>query len=301
MIISSEYKYDVSIIIVNYRTQCMIVDCLETIRDHVKDMAYEVIVVDNASGEDYKSYIESRVPGMCSYVDLKENIGFGRGNNAGVEISSGRNIFFLNPDTLLLNNAVKILSDYLDCNERVGAVGGNLYDENMKAALSYRRIMPGIWWEFNEILGFLPEKIIYGKNRRFNYGRQPLKVGYITGADLMVPRKVFDEVKGFCPDFFMYYEETDLCLRISELGYLVVNNPGAKIQHLEGKSFTNELNKARLERIERGRATYLRRNCKGLSGKVCDILHHLLLKSRVLIKNSESCRCRLEFIEKNSN
>lgn len=292
------YGCDVSIIIVNYHTQRLIADCLESVLRLTKDVAYEVIIVDNASGPGYKEPIENVAPGFCRYVDLKENIGFGRANNEGFRIAEGRNLLCLNPDTVLLNNAVKILSDYLDSHPKAGAVGGNLYDGDMRPALSYRRIFPGVWWEFNELIGFLPEKMIYGGNRVYNTTKKPICVKYITGADLMIKRGVLDRSGGFSSDFFMYYEETDLCRRISRMGYDVVSVPEARIQHLEGKSFGDTLQKGRLERIETGREIYIRRNCGRLGGAISDLLHYLLLKSRAVLARSESCGYRLEVFEK---
>lgn len=293
----SRYVYDVTVIIVNYRTQNLIKDCLRSLLTHVRDISYEVIVVDNASGEDYKTVIEEEFPNLCRYVDMKENVGFGRANNAGVEIASGRNIFYLNPDTILLNNAVKILSDYLDNHKEVGAVGGNLYDADMQPTLSFRRMMPGVWWEINELAGFIPERLRYGKNVKFNNTGKPLRVGYITGADLMIPARIVAETGGFSPEFFMYYEETDLCRRITGTGLSVVSVPAARICHLEGRSFDGSLNKNRLKRIEIGRATYIRRNCNAISGRISNSLHCLLLKSRVWFRKSEFCRYRLDVIK----
>ena len=122
---------DVSVIIVNYKTVPLILDCLESLRAKTKGITYEVIVVDNNSGDDFQERILERFPEV-QCLPLPENVGFGRANNEGLKIAKGRNIFFLNPDTLLLNNAIKILSDYLDGHPQVGACGGNLYDAEMK-------------------------------------------------------------------------------------------------------------------------------------------------------------------------
>lgn len=85
------------------------------------------------------------------YKYLPENLGFGRANNIGINLSKGRNVLFLNSDTVLLNNAVKILSDFLDLNLNVGACGGNLYDGCMNPAQSYRMMLPSVAWELNSL------------------------------------------------------------------------------------------------------------------------------------------------------
>lgn len=231
---------ELSIIIVNYNTSVLIKNLLKTIEERTEGISYEVIVVDNKPTEqfsiDLKEYQDKII-----YIPLRENVGFGRANNEGVKIAKGRNIFFLNPDTLLVNNATKILSDYLDKNEKVGACGGNLYDKDMNPIHSFIRMLPSPIWDLNSLLGNLIFKSLYGKNIQFNYTGKPLSVGYVTGADMMVKRSVLDAVGAFDKDFFMYYEETELSYRIKKAGYDIISVPEAEIIHLEGQSFsTNE-------------------------------------------------------------
>ena len=152
------------------------------------------------SNDNYKNRIMDEYPDVLC-ISLAENVGFGRANNEGIRGAKGRNFFFLNPDTILLNDALTILSDYLDTHKNVGACGGNLYDENLSPSLSYRRILPSIVWEINDLLYQVPEKIFYRNNRRFNETGKPMKVAYITGADLMVKRETLIEVGLFSPSF----------------------------------------------------------------------------------------------------
>lgn len=291
---------DVSIIIVNYHTAAFIVDCLRSVYEKTEGIEFEVIIVDNASGDGYEETIASEFPGKdIKFITLEENVGFGRANNAGFEIAKGRNLLCLNPDTILINNAVKILSDYLDDNPDVGACGGNLYDEKMKPALSFRRMLPGIKWELNELLHLWIDKIQYGKNQRFNFSSEPLNVGYITGADLMMPKWVVEKDGGYSPDFFMYYEETDLCCRIHRMGLRVVSVPAAEIQHLEGGSFdTSSINYSRLQRSERGRLTYMRRNLSGGSRYIANAIYRAFLWSRAVLKKDEEYRFRNKILNR---
>lgn len=282
---------DVTIIIVNYHTEQLIADCLCSVREQTEGVDYEVIVVDNSGDESYKRVIEQAVPGMCRFVDMPDNVGFGRANNAGAAISRGRNLFFLNPDTILLNNAVKLLSDFLDSHPEAGACGGNLYDADMLPSLSFRRILPGVRWELNEFFSRIPDKIRYGKNRRFNHTGRPMEVGYITGADLMIRKELFEQVEGFSPAFFMYYEETDLCKRIKDKGMSVVSVPEAEIQHLEGASFGNKkVNYKQIENLIKARYIYNRRNLSKVRLIVSDLIFDATINSRILITGSERCR-----------
>lgn len=286
---------DVTIIYVNYHTSDLIVDSLRSVFELTTGLDYEIIVVDNNSEPDLQDKLSSFFPRhdiKCLLLD--ENVGFGRANNVGAAIAKGRYLFYLNPDTVLVNNAVKILSDFLDNNPDAGAVGGNLYDGDMFPMLSFRRFRPGIQWEFNELFHHIPERIRYGKNLRFNFGKNPLSVGYVSGADMMVRVEIERILKGFSPAFFMYYEETDYCARIWKLGYQVISVPSAKIKHLEGGSFENaDINEKRLARSEVSRLIYYRRNVSHMKYKICNILYYLFLKSRVALTRAEGYRVRL--------
>lgn len=244
---------DVSIIIVNYKTLPLIVNCINSIIQKSTGISYEIIVVDNNSSDNFSECLKEKFGSLVTCVQLAENIGFGRANNEGVKIAKGRNILFLNPDTLLINNAIKILSDYLDANPKVGACGGNLYNEDMSPVLSYSMLLPSIEWELNLLSGSLLEKMRWGKNAQFNHSNLKREVGYITGADMMVRYSVLDKVGCFSKHFFMYYEDSELAYRIKRTGYLIVSVPDARIQHLVGKSLGGKVfNPKRILFVERG-------------------------------------------------
>jgi GT2 family glycosyltransferase len=97
--------------------------------------------------------------------------------------------------------------------------------------------------------------LLYG-SYDFNNTDKPKKVGYITGADMMVKRNILDKIGGFNPIFFMYYEETELSFRIKKEGYDIISVPSAKIIHLESKSFTSSVKKQKL--VLQSRKNYLK-------------------------------------------
>ena len=243
---------DVSIIIVNYNTTSLVVNAIDSLFQKTRDITFEIIVVDNASNDDPEKRLLEE---FCevSIIKLKENIGFGRANNEGLKKARGRNILFLNSDTLLLTNSVKILSDYLDTHPKVGACGGNLYNVNGKPIYSYHRLIPGIFSEELAVLTMgISNRFIY--QPFFNYTSHPIAVGNVSGANMMVSRKVLDEVGIFDPDFFMYSEETELSWRIKRKGYKIMNVPQSKIVHLEGKSF--KVPETRMRMMLESRAKY---------------------------------------------
>ncbi|KAA6312508.1 N-acetylglucosaminyl-diphospho-decaprenol L-rhamnosyltransferase [termite gut metagenome] len=283
---------DVSIIIVNYNTCDLTSQCLASVYENTKDVSFEIIVVDNNSSDNSVQYIKDRFSQII-FIENDSNYGFGRANNKGIEIAKGRNILFLNSDTKLLNNAVKILSDYLDRNILVGICGGNLFDEEMKPAHSYRMILPSIQWEMGLFFGNGLNKIVCRKNRIFNYTGKPREVAYITGADLMIKRNVLDSVGYFSSAFFMYYEETDLCCRVHHKGYKIRSLPDAKIQHLEGKSFHNKMSYGKLLVQNESRLLYYRYHHKKSYIKIVNILYLWLNLSRIIFYNRKSWKYEL--------
>lgn len=225
---------DVSIIIVNYNTCSLTLDCIKSVKEKTRDCSYEIIVVDNASNDDSKQVLSAI--NDITYIYLEKNLGFGGGNNEGIKKAKGRNIFLLNSDTLLINDAVSILSHTLDSNEAIGVCGGNLYDVNNEPTNSYEMHLPSFVWELNKVSNYRLFRYIYRKNRYFNTKNRLLKVGYISGADMMIRKSALDKVGMFDTHFFMYYEETELTYRIKKAGYSCISNPEAKIIHLEGGS-----------------------------------------------------------------
>ncbi|MDR2407316.1 MAG: glycosyltransferase family 2 protein [Bacteroidales bacterium] len=251
---------DVSIIIVNYNTIKFLINAIDSVFERTRDIEFEIIVVDNNSSDNSKNIVQEKYGDNVTYLALPENVGFGRANNAAAKIAKGRNLFFLNPDTILMNNAIKILSDYLDYHEQVALCGGNLYDEYNNPIHSFRRTLSPIFGELNRLFFRFPEKIIYGKNSIFNHTNNPLGVAYITGADMMIRRNVFDITNGFDKEFFMYYEETELAYRMHKLKYKIMNIPNARIIHLEGKSIFSDLDRVKKELVARRLFLFKTRN-----------------------------------------
>lgn len=248
---------DVSIIYVNYKTASLILDSIKSVQKNTKGVEYEFVVVDNASEVYDLELIQKHCPqAIC--VQALENLGFGRANNLGLEHASGDYIFFLNPDTILRNNAIGVLCHFMKDNPSVGACGGNLYDEEGNATTSFSRKYPSFLWELLGIL-YIPSLCISSRRSLFfNYEGRPIKVASITGADLMVRRSVLSSIGGgFDADFFMNYEETELCLRIHRSGWDIYSVPSAQIIHLEGRAAY--IKQSRLYFLYEGQYIYFRK------------------------------------------
>lgn len=230
---------DVSVIIVNYNTKGITQSCINSIFAKTEVVSFEVILVDNGStdGSVETFSADSRI----LFIPLNKNVGFGKANNAGLEHASGEYVFFLNSDTRLLNNAVKGFYDFAEKHkvEKIGGIGCRLKKADLSYCHSYGQF-PSIFVELWKPI-ILPLSRLLGM--RYDYLDKPYNskdvfcVDYVTGADLFVNRSVIDECGAFDPDFFMYYEETEMQHRWTKAGYnsMIISSP--QIQHLEGASY----------------------------------------------------------------
>lgn len=237
---------DVSIIFVNYKTKDLTINAIESVFEKTQNINFEIFVVDNASNDGSIEAIEQKFPNV-NIIKNPVNSGFGAANNLAIKRAGGKYIFCLNTDTLLVNNAIKILFDFMEKeeNKNVGVCGGYLENAEgipMDCGGNFPNITE-ILWKFG-IRNIFKEK--YKKYKlTINSGdiKHCKKIEYITGADIMFRKSVLDKTGLFDETFFMYYEETDLCYRIKKAGYLIKYVPEAKIIHLEGKSSNSTINK----------------------------------------------------------
>ena len=230
-------KKDVSIILVNYKTKDLTRNCINSIVEKTQNLSYEIFVVDNDSQDGTCEMIKTEFP-WVKLIENPKNSGFGAANNLAIRQSSSKYVFLLNTDTILVNNAIKILCDFMDSNITVGACGANLYDENMEHVHSYG-VFPTVKRQFLKtfmLRWFFPKELRAMKDKGLNEKNSLKSVDYITGADVMIKKSVLDEVGIFNERFFMYFEENELQFRIRKAGYEIFINPEAKIIHLHDKS-----------------------------------------------------------------
>lgn len=228
---------DVSVIFVNYKTPELTVNAINSVYEKTENLDFEIIVVDNNSNDGSVEFLKSKFPGV-KIIENSENSGFGAANNLAIKISDAKYVFCLNTDTLIVNNAIKILFDFMEKNLRVGACGGFLTDENGSPV-----DCGGNFPNFTEILWkFGPRYVFKQAYKKYKLTINSAdtvhtkRLGYITGADIMFRKSVLADVGLFDEKFFMYYEETDLCKRIKNAGFDIKFVPSAKIVHLEGQS-----------------------------------------------------------------
>ena len=225
---------DVSVIIVNYNTLQMTQECIDSIFEKTKGVDFEVILVDNASTDGSREHFENEK--RIKYIYNELNLGFGRANNLGFEYATGNYIFFLNSDTLLLNNAIYEFFIYMESHSSdIGCVGCELQDQSGKLSYSFSTF-PNLVFFIGMVL-----KVYHIKSSSFFppnkfEGKHPIIVDYTSGADMFVRRYVLDTCGLFDKDFFMYFEEVEMQNRFKDKGYAshIIDTP--KIIHLLGGS-----------------------------------------------------------------
>lgn len=289
------YSLDVSIILVNYNTTNLLLQAIKSIYEKSENFSYEIIVVDNNSPDNPKKALIDAFDHKVKYIQLHENIGFGRANNEGIKIAQGRNLFLLNTDTYLINNAIYILMNYIDSHPLVGSCGGSLYKANMEPAYSYHKVPYGILsYELNECTLGISNRFI--KHPYYNNSDKVISVGNISGANLMLKHDVIKKVGMFDPIFFMYCEESELSWRIRKAGYKNMNVPQAKIVHLGGQS-SAIIEKKKLMELD-GRKKYYIKTRGYLYFKIANIMLLWGINLRICLyrirKNQEVLnQCRL--------
>lgn len=215
----------VSIIIPVYNQFAYTFNCLESLSVNLSsDLAYEIIIVNDASTDDTLEQLATLVKGIKVLTNA-ENSGFIRSCNYGASQAKGQYLYFLNNDTRILENCLESLLKLIVNNPRVGAVGSKLIYANSK-----QQEAGGIIW--NSADGWNYGRLDSPDEPEYNYVRP---VDYCSGASLLVPTDLFKQLGGFSQDFIpAYYEDTDLCFALRELGYQVLYQPQSNVIHYEG-------------------------------------------------------------------
>ncbi|MDX9855278.1 MAG: glycosyltransferase family 2 protein [Parcubacteria group bacterium] len=228
---------ELSIIVTSYKNPELLRICLDSIKKNVKDIDYELIVVDSATEEDTEMMMREHFPND-KFFSFKKNVGFQSLVKKGIEESEAKFMLILNGDIIIKENSVEKLLEYIKKNPSVGLVGPKLLSFNGKFQAScfryykpitiiYRRTFLGKMWFAKKHLGeFLMEDYDH---------KDPEGVDWIMGSAMMMPRSAVEKVGYMDPQFFMYMEDVDWCRRFWENGLRVVYVPEAIMLHYHGK------------------------------------------------------------------
>ena len=230
----------ISVIIVNYNTLELTSQCVSSILVNVKSVHYEIIVVDNASTIDNPQLLKERFPSI-KLVCNETNLGFAKGNNVGVSVSSGEEILLLNSDTLLLDDVLAKTSKLLQSEKNIGIVTCRLQFPDGKVQHNCQPFPSFLKWsvEKTRIFKLLPMKLksSFLQGRFFNYNAYG-EPDWVWGTYFHFKRELLHvfENRELASDFFMYVEDMQWCYEARLNGWRIAFEPDAKIIHLMGQS-----------------------------------------------------------------
>lgn len=229
----------ISIIIVNYNVKALLKNALDSLCDEAKHLPLEVIVIDNNSTDGSPEMLSSypKDPLDLRYVTSEVNLGFVGGSNAGARMSRGKYLVFLNPDTIVLPGSLAALASFLEGHREVGIAGPKIVYGNGKPQVSYGPVPSVVGaladvFQLNRLLPPNSEDNSLGKSA----DGAAQRVGWVSGACLIISSTLFQELHGFDENIFMYSEDADLCTRTRARGKEVVYFEGSKIIHFHAKS-----------------------------------------------------------------
>jgi len=227
---------EVSIICVNWNSVDYLMECLPTIYEFTRNVKFEVIIVDNASPDGKAELLKERFPEI-SLIKSSKNLGFAGANNLGFLHSSGKYILFLNPDTKLINPAIEIMLRQMLTLPDAGIVGCKLLNGDLSVQTSCIMRFPRILNQFVQA-EYLRLKFprLWGIGPLFSDEPAPAPAEAISGACMLVRRKVFEGIGMFSEDYFMYAEDLDLCYKAIHAGFRNYYVGEATIIHYAGKS-----------------------------------------------------------------
>ncbi len=238
----------VLIVIVNYRTGGLVIDCLRSLVGEVRGEGWgaDVTVVDNCSGDGSLEAIRGEVEAKgwgswVSVVGAERNGGFAYGNNVGIRegLSRGERpayVLLLNPDTVVRPGAIGALVSFMERTPRAGIAGSRLEDPDGSVQVSAFRF-PGVLSELESGLRIGAASRLLSRWRTSPAPRgEEHETDWVAGASMLVRMEVIEALGGLDERYFMYYEEVDFCLRARRAGWACWYVPSSRVVHLVGQA-----------------------------------------------------------------
>ncbi|MEM8487975.1 MAG: glycosyltransferase family 2 protein [Bacteroidota bacterium] len=226
---------DVSVIIVSYNTYTFTHEAVASAFSATKDLDIEVIVVDNNSPDESAPRLKAAFANQnlrLTIIENEENAGFSAANNQGAAIASGRHLFFLNPDTIVHEGAINALAEFIAQHPKAGAVGPHVLNTDGTNQVSVAYFTSG-WRILKHHLPFLN---VFDGSAAERYPQKTKPVEVVKGCAIMIHRDTLKAVGGWDERYFMYSEETELCLALHNAGYTNYFIKEACITHHGGQS-----------------------------------------------------------------
>jgi GT2 family glycosyltransferase len=227
-----------SIVILIWNDEKVLPNCLESVYKETRDIDFEVIISDNGSTDGMVDFVRTNYP-QAIIVENKANLGFARGNNAGIAVAKGEYILILNPDTIICDRAFDKWIAWADLHPEAGAFGCRVVNPD-GSFQNCGRPFPTIWRHWIAAFYLRPlallSSIFYSDTYSGWDGTTERIIDWQYGCCILFRGNILKKLGGFDPRFFYHLEEVDLCYRISKAGNYIVYFPHAEIVHLGGQS-----------------------------------------------------------------
>ncbi len=229
---------DLSIVIVSWNTKDYLRDCLSSLPEGAGKISFETFVVDNGSSDGTQEFVKKEFPDV-HLIANRTNRGFATANNQALRLAKGRYALLLNPDTLVRRGALEKLAQFMDDHTEAAACGPLLLNEDGTVQHAARR--------FPSFASALGAKTVLGRLGLFRTSYDSVKMRGVSfestmevdqpsGAALFLRKSVLDEVGLLDKNYFIFFEEVDLCRRIKSAGYKIYLYPEVQIIHYGGRS-----------------------------------------------------------------
>lgn len=271
---------DLSIIIVNWNTADLLIQCLESIYANPPKNRFEVLVLDNDSSDQSVPLVQQRFP-QVTLLASKENLGFAGGNNQAIQQSQGRYVLLLNPDTEVKPGALDELTQFMEANPQAGAAGSCLLNPDgtlQHSCYPFPTPARELWR-----LLHLDALYLYALYRMDTWNRHEVQeVDVIQGASLILRREVLNQVGLLDDTYFMYTEEVDLCYRIQKQGWQLYWIPQSQVIHYGGQSTKQVATKMFLCLYE-SKLIFIRKHHGWLAAQLYKLILMLITVVRLII------------------
>jgi GT2 family glycosyltransferase len=250
-----ERMIDLSLIIINWNTRQLLLDCLRSVYATVHRASFEIFVVDNGSTDGSAEAVIKEFPGV-TVIANRRNEGFAKANNAAISRMRGTYAVLLNSDTVLKDGALDGMFDFMDSRPEVGMCGPQLLNEDGSLQTS-TGVFPDM---VRELAGSIAARLFPQRERPqpVSMSGGAIAVDFIIGACMFVRKAAIDAVGMLDPDYFFFYEEIDWCYRMQKTGWPVYHLPSTEVVHFGGRSTKNLNLRARVESW-RSRYLYFRK------------------------------------------
>ena len=228
-----------SVVILNYNVRYFLELCLKSVEAAFKNIEAEIIVVDNYSTDESCSMVKTLFP-KVKLIQKKENWGFSKGNNIGVVEAKGEYICILNPDTVIAEDTFENILAFADLQDNLGIIGCRLIDGKGRFLPESKRNVPTPMVSIKKIFGNSTDYYATQLNQH-----ETGKVDILVGAFMLIKRELYNTVKGFDEDYFMYGEDVDLSYRVIKMGLDNIYFGNTTVIHYKGESTLKDIKYAK--------------------------------------------------------